>query len=500
MTSPELSRQNENNERFYCNPLTGRDDYWSVTRVIGNTIPNGLHKVPPHTLANASARGDYIHDQLEQGTIQDRNVRHPVNINGLDEFLEQARAYDNAWRPHVEYAELTVFNDTIGYAGTLDAVMWVQTPLGTLLLLVDYKTSRKISAYVALQLAALRHAEYALLATPNSGNESHKRIDVPTVDGCAVVHITSDGFSIVPIEAGAEQFEMFKQCARVARIPELLGGTIGEPLPTPTVPGNIRRCRLLIDRARSLDDSAKQALRDSLIGDNLALLDVNGNPMDLTHKQLDRVEKHLKLADAQHGDQLTAEQLVERTDLMAKARQLPVDLEADMTQALRDYGWPKTGVRTHHLDFLRKLVTDNVNAQCERSMQSVASMVEALGSEATEDEFKTICTTASFGRTDEPDYLTSLEFERVDALAESLGAGVIVIEGSTLHSTSDALDILVERAGGKAKALELAKHVAVSWQRPIPKSSAKAFVDPLIAAGVFAATSAPVATVAVAAA
>ncbi len=119
-------------------------------------------------------------------------------------------------RPELVHAEDVCWNDTVGYAGSFDAILRVRLgPTGALdpdgvpqLLVVDWKTSRDTYPEVALQLSAYRHAERIIHA---DGSEE----PMPVVYGAAVLHITDQGWSFKPVRSGSEVFDVFRQLRRI---------------------------------------------------------------------------------------------------------------------------------------------------------------------------------------------------------------------------------------------------------------------------------------------
>jgi len=86
------------------------------------------------------------------------------------------------WRASVDIEwlglEVTGFNDTDQYAGTIDFIAYLDGEL----VLGDYKTSSSIHRTYAAQLAALRHCEYLV------SGDGHQH-PVPKVDKCVVIQL-----------------------------------------------------------------------------------------------------------------------------------------------------------------------------------------------------------------------------------------------------------------------------------------------------------------------
>lgn len=113
------------------------------------------------------------------------------------------------------------------YAGTFDAIF--DFP-GHGRLLCDIKTARSgVFPDNALQLAAYRWATH--FASPDDGWELHP---MPRVDGCAVIHVRSDGYDLVPVETGDAILRTFRYAQQMyAWANETSKTVVGEAL----VPG-----------------------------------------------------------------------------------------------------------------------------------------------------------------------------------------------------------------------------------------------------------------------
>ena len=76
--------------------------------------------------------------------------------------------------------------------------------------LIDLKTNRSGPfGEVALQLAAYRHAEVALI--------DNETVPMPPVDWCGVLWLRADGYDLYPFDAGPAQFRSFLYVQQVGR-------------------------------------------------------------------------------------------------------------------------------------------------------------------------------------------------------------------------------------------------------------------------------------------
>jgi hypothetical protein len=123
----------------------------------------------------------------------------------FENFLEFEKQLEPRW----EASELTVFNPTAKYAGTLDFIAEIPA-LGEGLTLGDIKTGKGVYPEVALQLAAYRFAEFATTAHNN------EKVDMPKTERAVVLHLRPDSWELVPVQADTEAFQMFLHVSNVA--------------------------------------------------------------------------------------------------------------------------------------------------------------------------------------------------------------------------------------------------------------------------------------------
>ncbi|MFC9620256.1 hypothetical protein ACFTXM_09730 [Streptomyces sp. NPDC056930] len=114
-------------------------------------------------------------------------------------------------KPVLVRAEDVAWSDTYQYAGSFDAWLrlrvwlapdgtWVLDPDGInpesvwVDVIVDWKTSKSVWPSVALQMAAYAFADRII--DPDGTEEP-----MPAFDGAAVLHVTPDGWSLVPVYA-----------------------------------------------------------------------------------------------------------------------------------------------------------------------------------------------------------------------------------------------------------------------------------------------------------
>lgn len=129
---------------------------------------------------DAAARGDFVHDYAEtwalmtigQATQEDVD-KHRVQCeeNGAGAFLPHFHQFWDDWQPEVVMPEATVWNSTVGYAGTTDLLCRVNVQGQKVNVVGDYKTKKglfkrngepkdqDLRDYTGMQLAAAAFAE-----------------------------------------------------------------------------------------------------------------------------------------------------------------------------------------------------------------------------------------------------------------------------------------------------------------------------------------------------
>lgn len=157
--------------------------------------------------------GTTFHQMVEGWANGDQNVLH--DLPDSPEIWSCAEAFANwndTYEPNWIRNEFTVFNDTMGYAGTVDALVEIQG----VRILLDVKTSKGIYGEYALQLAAYRNAEW--IGTPTGD-----RIPMEQVDECAILHVrpktetTPAVCNLLRFVVDDPQWAAFKSCCDLYR-------------------------------------------------------------------------------------------------------------------------------------------------------------------------------------------------------------------------------------------------------------------------------------------
>jgi len=191
-----------------------------------------LKGAPNRDTGKSAEDGTAVHDLCEKlakgiptGPI------HPDYVPYIDNF----KTFLDKFQPEFLFLEDTVWNEEHGYAGSFDWIAKIQgeTVLG------DNKTTRSgVHAEVALQLAAYANADYILKLvepepTPTTVEEpSLVKVDLPKLDGAAVLHLRPDTCSLVPISIRPEVYETFLTLLKVrAWEKDLSKSVLGAPIP-----------------------------------------------------------------------------------------------------------------------------------------------------------------------------------------------------------------------------------------------------------------------------
>ena len=150
----------------------------------------------PNQRANTSAvKGTAVHKSsellargLDEGVV-------PVEARG---HVDQYIAFLNDFAPVTVHTEVTVYNRTLQYAGTVDAVMAFDgRPC-----ILDTKTGKGVYSDVALQLAAYDNAEFYL------GPDGEELPWTPT-GKAYVLHLQADKYELRPVNIGKVAFDTF---------------------------------------------------------------------------------------------------------------------------------------------------------------------------------------------------------------------------------------------------------------------------------------------------
>ena len=145
----------------------------------------------------AAARGDRVHNYAEAVALRTMGREHNLDesreqliINGEQAYADRFDEWWEAFKPRPLAAEVTIWNETVGYAGTLDLV----AEIAGRTCIIDYKTKgtdkrgrvKALDEKVVMQLVAGLKAEESLLDPDEGTWEPWKYSDAPVLMGVAL--------------------------------------------------------------------------------------------------------------------------------------------------------------------------------------------------------------------------------------------------------------------------------------------------------------------------
>lgn len=253
MSGPKHARSTSKG-RTYQHPLTG-ETAWSVTTLMDGGIPKpaligwAARSVAEFAVANHARLSDLVRavrlvkeadarfvvsdpaavdaavDWLKGAPYRDKNRKADIG-SAVHARIEAAilgtpmpdppeelaprmahfEAFVRAFEPEWLLSEATVWNRTESYAGTLD---WIAR-IGSKVVLGDTKSGRDVYPDVAVQLSAYARAEFVLLP---DGTEH----PLPAIDGACVLHLTDEGYRLVPVHLSDDTYRTFLHAREVFR-------------------------------------------------------------------------------------------------------------------------------------------------------------------------------------------------------------------------------------------------------------------------------------------
>jgi hypothetical protein len=165
----------------------------------GGTMINTLLKTTREQALDAAAeRGTEAHALIEQIT-QGETPEIPEHLQG---YIVGFYAMQDRFAFRYTHSEVTVGNETDGYAGTADGIVQIDG----LNFVLDYKSNKTGTIYndVQMQLSALANAEFIL-------HPDGSRTPMPPIAGGIGVGLAPDGtYSVVPFKTDGVHYEYFK--------------------------------------------------------------------------------------------------------------------------------------------------------------------------------------------------------------------------------------------------------------------------------------------------
>lgn len=172
----------------------------------------------------AARRGTEVHRAAEQ-LLAGKSVKVPEEIAG---HVEQYAKFLEEFQVEPVHIEFSCVSYRWSFAGTADLYANLVLPLyGPSKMLLDLKTTRSgIYGEVALQLAGYKFADVWVV--------DDEEIEVPPIDYCGAIHVRSDGYDLVPVEVGEQEFKAFLYAKQVGEfVRRSREDLIGPPIVSP---------------------------------------------------------------------------------------------------------------------------------------------------------------------------------------------------------------------------------------------------------------------------
>lgn len=255
MSLPELARSKSHQNRTYVHPVTS-EEFPSVTTITGMkdkpalvnwaanaTIDYALAKwdeLSPltkklrrilmkdaryeikvsRTSFSASNVGNLTHDMVEQYLATGVPAFSPYGLKIISEaeispaeamdqvlpWFASFKAWEDRFKPTDYLSEVSVFNRTVGYAGTLDMMFRI----GTKWYLTDMKCGRQAYPDTSFQLTALAHGEEIVSLDGTIR-------PMPPIESLSILHLTPKYCDWIEIKQDPATWEAFKSLAVVQR-------------------------------------------------------------------------------------------------------------------------------------------------------------------------------------------------------------------------------------------------------------------------------------------
>lgn len=200
------------------------DNFEAVTAMHASmgreALVGALKATPWDKRDEAAARGTDVH-ALAETIIHGGEVEVPEHLVG--HVQGYVRLIDGLGLEPI-LTERPCANRAVPYAGTFDAIGKVtRGSLAGQTLLIDWKTSKGVYGETALQLAAYQNADLYL------SDDGHE-LQMPEVDGLAVVHITAHGSDLYPIADPDDAWRVFRHVAYLALKADAVKSQITDPI------------------------------------------------------------------------------------------------------------------------------------------------------------------------------------------------------------------------------------------------------------------------------
>ena len=433
------------------------------------------------TLERAAARGTDIHVVIED-LVAGRDVDEVLLSDEARPYLTACLAFVADCKPTPILAEVVAINRTIGYGGTLDAIIIIDG----VTYLVDWKTrSGEHGGYEeeAAQVGAYASAEYIIDA-------DHRDL-LPRIDAGLIVSLTETSYELYPIDldAAADAFREMRDCWDLRRTGSSKARkAIGSPMNPADL--STQRAQWLASRVATLKVSYPDALTELAArwpagvptfkdgghtDDDLLLLSLLISDVEARHSVTFGGDKD---PDCQPAPPHVIDALVDR------AKNLPTDLAQIVERRGVDLGIPHVRSRGFQLRHVAQV--EAILGEVEAMHDARRQMVVDVLAPATDGDLDLIMAIEAACGVDHQAPWTSAQVDRAAAIVLAID-GLWLSYGETdgrmavvaLASTEQRL---VELYGSKKDALAACKQIAEAHGLDKPRSVADAAGNPALIA------------------
>lgn len=175
----------------------------------------------------AANKGTQVHNLAEK-LVHGETIAVP---EGLEGHVAAYVAFLDEFDVRPILVERTVWSREHNYCGTFDLIADLldpDDPEQRHTWLLDIKTNRSgIFGETALQLAAYRYADCWI------DEDAGAEMDLPEVELTGAVHVRADGYDLIPVDAGPNQFRTFLYAQQIAEFTATSRELVGEPVISP---------------------------------------------------------------------------------------------------------------------------------------------------------------------------------------------------------------------------------------------------------------------------
>lgn len=159
---------------------------------------HALRGYPWRERDTAADLGNEVHAAIERYQQDDLPG---VYTDEVEPFMRQFERFLGDYKPHIFANEVTVFNRTINYAGTLDILATLPGDKG--ICIIDIKSGKSVYEDAAIQQNAYANGEVYW------DSWEHKDISLPPIDKAYILHVRPKSYKLIPVTLSQENFDVF---------------------------------------------------------------------------------------------------------------------------------------------------------------------------------------------------------------------------------------------------------------------------------------------------